>query len=222
MRLPTLRGLAVRWLAPIGVGVLAVIVAGRVLGGPDRALALNTGPAPWPLPDRAGEHISAAHLPTYRQSEPLAHPHAHLDIFVDGRPFPVAAGLGLVEPYSPLHTHSDSGILHMESPDDAGGFTLGHLFTVWGVRLDSTCVGAYCAPSKPAALYINGTPTTGPLRQARLVPYSEMVLAIGTPPPFIPSHYDCHNAADLERTSCQGFLTPAGPIPGDAPRPPNP
>src|SRR5581483_12176207 len=95
-------------------------------------------------------------------AERLAHHvHSHLDIFVDGQPKLVPAGLGIVisdpavhhdvvdgfDEYggisvpcdhaciSPLHTHDVSGVLHTESASDVDN-TLGQLFTEWNVRLD--------------------------------------------------------------------------------------
>ncbi|MCU1449172.1 MAG: hypothetical protein JWP02_1342 [Acidimicrobiales bacterium] len=43
---------------------------------------------------------------------------------------------------SPLHTHDESGVLHVEN-DKERQITLGQLFTEWGVRFNDQCVGGY-------------------------------------------------------------------------------
>ena len=60
---------------------------------------------------------------------------------------------------SPLHTHDESGVLHVEN-DAERRITLGQFFTEWGVRFSPDCVGGYCAPDKPHQVYVNGKPFT--------------------------------------------------------------
>ena len=63
------------------------------------------------------------------------HIHVHLTITVDGRPLPVPPAVG-VTPVCiyPLHTHNDSGVIHIEHASwDA--FNLGDFFVIgrrWG------------------------------------------------------------------------------------------
>lgn len=46
--------------------------------------------------------------------------------------------------YAPLHTHDDSGTIHIE-PKAFFVFTLGNFFDIWGKPLSTTCVWDYCA-----------------------------------------------------------------------------
>lgn len=192
-------------VVPVLIGVVSVWTLAVVLAKDDASLALNSGAAPWPLPDRASERIVAAGLKPYRDSGPLSHPHAHLDIFIDGRSVPVPANLGLASPFASLHTHSDSGILHMESADSRATFTLGDLFTIWGVRLTDSCIGSYCSPTV-SRVYVNGKEQNLSISKVQLEPLSEIAIVIGRSPDRIPESYDCHNAAEIERVSCRGFL----------------
>jgi hypothetical protein len=108
------------------------------------------------------------------------HAHAHLDVFVDGKPIVVPAGIGINiddpevrrfdEPdgsvayggitlcttpcISPLHTHDSTGIIHTESASPEPN-TLGQFFTEWGVDLGDSCVGEFCSP-EPIAFCVNG------------------------------------------------------------------
>jgi len=89
------------------------------------------------------------------------HVHTHLSIIVNGEDSPlpfgksdpavpwIPADIGIVEApdgtrqciYS-LHTHDNSGILHVEAPVP-GTFTLGQFFDIWGQPLTSTNVAGY-------------------------------------------------------------------------------
>src|SRR5947209_789939 len=66
-------------------------------------------------------------------AEQLAyHIHSHLAIFVNGAERVVPAGVGIDDSTCIywLHTHDESGVLHVESPDSRV-FTLGNFFAVW-------------------------------------------------------------------------------------------
>jgi hypothetical protein len=75
--------------------------------------------------------------------------------------------------FSPLHTHTTSGILHIES-DRPGRFTLAQFLTEWGVHFGRVEV------------YVDGKRAEGPvvLRNGQ-----EIAVVAGTPPSHIPSRY---------------------------------
>jgi hypothetical protein len=217
------RRLVVAGLVLIQVGLLAACSSGgsgsAVSNEPTQApttryagsLPLNTGPAPWPFPDHEIERTVAAGVPVYPSESLFYHVHAHLDVFVDGAPVIVPAGLGTSEtlprtkyqghdivsaPRHPcaqpciaaLPTHDDTGVLHTES-DKQRTNTLGEVFGEWGVRFDGTCVGGYCSPQTPIAIYVNGTKVTTDPRQIALTDGKEIALVIGTPPATIPKSF---------------------------------
>jgi len=127
--------------------------------------------------------IDATGLP---QESTSFHIHEHLDVFVAGRPVTVPAGIGLGSVASPLHTHDDSGIVHVEA-STTGPFTLGQFFDVWGVRLTRDCLGSLCGEGVTAS--VDGHPATGDPRQIRLVDHQEIAIAYGPPPTPLPSSY---------------------------------
>jgi hypothetical protein len=155
-------------------------------------LPVNTGPAPWPAPSDARARILAAGLPALGREVLNYHVHAHLDVFVDGKPEAVPALLGIdvqAAVISPLHTHDASGIIHIEAAAPAT-FTLGQLFMEWGVRLDDRCTGGYCAPGEPTKVYVDGAPHQGAAGSVALKDAQEVAMVIGTPPAQIPSRYN--------------------------------
>ena len=130
--------------------------------------------------------------------------HAHLDVFVDGKAEPVPAGVGIsddlgrafqqgrsscsVPCISPLHTHAEDGVLHVEN-DKERQITLGQFFTEWGVRFNDQCVGGSCAPDKAHKVYVDGREFTGDASGIVLQNQEEIALVIGTPPAKIPNKF---------------------------------
>ena len=91
---------------------------------------------------------------------------------------------------SPLHTHSTSGIMHIES-DRPGTFTLGQFFDEWGVRLSASCVGGYCqGAGKELRVYVNGRRARNP-RAVVLGNRQEIAVVFGGPGAFrsVPTRY---------------------------------
>jgi hypothetical protein len=169
----------------------------------------------WPAPSDPLDRAVAAGLNPGPKEYGLNHVHAHLDVFVDGEPSVVPAGLGIntadpdvhtfTDPLmyggieicarpciSPLHTHDASGIIHTESAD-ATPHTLGQLFTEWGVELSPTCVADRCAPT-PIAVHVGGQRFDGDPRTIELTDRKVIVVVVGTPPAVIPSTADFSQA----------------------------
>ncbi len=153
---------------------------------------LNTGSAPWPAPVASAYWISVAGLPALRGEELEYHIHAHLDVFVNGIRQTVPAFIGIdrqEQVISPLHTHDASGLIHVEDAKPTEYF-LGQFFTEWGVRLDARCVGGYCQPDTPIAVYVDGEYYHGDPNGIQITAHEEIAIVIGTPPTAIPDHYE--------------------------------
>ena len=131
--------------------------------------------------------------PTMQQAV-AHHIHALVRIFVDGRPDRLPAGAGVAARFPEhlstglfvdssvdgclywLHTHSNDGIVHIESPSKAT-FTLGQFFDIWGQPLSSTQVGT--ARGKVVA-FENGKRFSDP-RSMPLLSQAVIQLDIGEP-----------------------------------------
>jgi hypothetical protein len=202
-------------------------------GSPSAALA-SAGAAPsaagpsssgqpagvlWPAPSDPMERTVAAGLKPGPKEYTNNHVHAHLDVFVDGKPVTVPSGIGIKvddpavqrdelpdgsvryggielcnEPcISPLHTHDTTGVLHTES-SESQSHTLGEFFTEWGVVLNASCVATFCSPTTMIAVYVDGELATGDPREIVLTDQREIAVVIGTPPPVIPRTADFSNA----------------------------
>jgi hypothetical protein len=207
------RRLLAPWLA-------VALVACGTPAGPSAPAASPTPPSGssaatehWPAPPNPMQLTVDAGLVPESTEYLEFHVHAHLDVFIDGRPVVVPAGIGIniedpdvirfddpgdisygleqcAQPcISPLHTHHASGIVHTESATPTPN-TLGQFFVEWAVELTGTCVGEFCEPEKPIAIYVNGQEFTGDPTTIALADRTQIAIVIGTPPPVIPSTAD--------------------------------
>jgi hypothetical protein len=80
----------------------------------------------------------------------------HLKILADGHNVVVPQNMGLDatnQVYSPIHTHDERGVIHIEADTKDFVATLGEVFDVWGVKFDKDCLGGFCDGVK---VYVNG------------------------------------------------------------------
>jgi hypothetical protein len=115
------------------------------------------------------------------------HYHAHLTILYKGQPVTVPAQIG-IQPTCLywMHTHDDSGIIHIEAPKSEAGrkFKLGEFFTVWGQPLTGKQVSTIkLAPGDQVKAWVDGKPYTGNPANITLSSREQIVIEIG--PPFV-------------------------------------
>ncbi|GAA4678971.1 hypothetical protein [Nocardioides nanhaiensis] len=142
------------------------------------ATSLPPCPAPGDVPAR----VAAAGLDLGPMGT-AEHYHPHLAIIVGGEPVPVAPNIG-VDPatgaMSAVHTHEGDGTIHIEAHTVGETFTLGQLFTQWGVALTPTQVGGVKAKApEMVRVTSNGTPVAGDPVDLRLEPDQQIELSIG-------------------------------------------
>ncbi len=185
----------------------AILLVGCSSGGgePDRAgasasnddpLAFHEAVPPWPLVGRQADRMRLAGVPLLRAEGKLVHYHAHLDVFYDGDEVGVPANIGIdyeERVISPLHTHFDTGVIHVEADEEAE-FTLGQFLTEWGVKVDGDCVADKCGAE--VAVFVNGSIQDEPTVELVIKPDTEIALVLGTPPADIPSGYKCVHQQD--------------------------
>ncbi len=150
---------------------------------------------PWPLPSDATAAAGKAGLPMLSSEGMAEHIHVHLDVLVDGQAVPVPANIGIDtarRAISPLHTHDDSGAIHVESPVKRE-FSLGEFFTEWGVSLSSDNIGGLRATDgKTVRAYVNGQPRAGNPAAIIFAQHDEIAVVYGPPQPGekVPATYD--------------------------------
>jgi hypothetical protein len=112
------------------------------------------------------------------------HIHAHLDIIINGQPHPVPAQIGILDNTCLywLHTHDQSGIIHIEAPMQTK-FTLGQFIDIWNST--QNIMLQYGTPK----VYVNGNEIPGNYRDIELDAHEEIAMIYGTPPNSIPASY---------------------------------
>jgi hypothetical protein len=127
----------------------------------------------------------------------LFHVHAHLAMYVNGKPKLLPYGLGIVPPYQLqqtaagpfvaggskfywLHTHDESGVIHIESPVQRT-YTLGQFFDLWHQNLSPTQLGPNTGK---ITAFVNGKAFTGNPRDIPLTAHNVIQLDLGTVVPF--------------------------------------
>ena len=149
-------------------------------GGPVEADA--TSMPPWPAPTAdVPARVAAAGLDLGPMGT-AEHYHPQLQIIIAGNPVQVPANIG-VDPatgaMSALHTHETDGTIHIEADTVGEVFTLGQLFTEWGVKLTRTQIGGVRAKGGDQLVATsNGAPVAGNPGDLRLEPDQKIVLRL--------------------------------------------
>ena len=197
-----------------GVVVAAALVAGLIIGiarhdrthtSESDTANFNSAPAtvavgaetppPWPAPADVGAAVAAARLPMLGAEGTTEHIHVHLDVLVDGHAVSVPAGIGIDAKnrrISPLHTHDDSGVIHIESPVKRE-FSLGEFFSQWQVSLSENNIGALrVGNGQTLGVFVNGAPRQGNPAAITSAPHDEIAVVYGAPEQgeSIPAKYD--------------------------------
>jgi hypothetical protein len=113
------------------------------------------------------------------------HIHAHLTIYINGKQVAVPSQVGIPTDGSCfywLHTHDNSGIIHIETPGQ-GNYTLGTFLHLWGRVFPDL------QPSFPVELdqtsgwqvYVDGKPYNGDFHNIQLTSHELITMAYNSP-----------------------------------------
>lgn len=114
------------------------------------------------------------------------HVHAHLTVLDAGKSLTIPAYVGIPSDSCLywLHTHDDSGIIHIEAPSTFRP-RLGEFFDIWGQPLSSHRVmRAAATGQRHMRVFVNGHFYTGNPWRIRLYDHTDITLEVG--PPFRP------------------------------------
>lgn len=139
----------------------------------------GTSMPPWPAPTDVPARVASAGLDLGPMGT-AEHYHPKLRIIIDGEDVPIPANIG-VDPttgaMSAVHTHETDGTIHIEAETVGETFTLGQLFTEWGVTLTPTQIGgAKANAGQQLIVTSNGAPVSGDPQDLRLEPDQVVVL----------------------------------------------
>lgn len=116
------------------------------------------------------------------------HIHTHLAIVNHGKQVAIPMLVGGVPQGNTgclywIHTHNQSGVIHVEAPQihnpsTGGPYTLGNFFDIWGQPLTRNQVATF---NGPVTAYVNGAKYDGELKDIPLLAHQRVVLEVGTP-----------------------------------------
>lgn len=183
--------------------VLAAVVIGLLvlLGGGDANTSASPAPSGATIPEPATlpgimqtpppwsnnvaqlpERLAALSLPALNDAPGALHHHIRLWIYVDGKPVVVPADIGLSpQAASPLHTHDETGLVHVESADPDFQPVLAQFMDVWGLYFTQTCLGDACNDGdRQLRVFLNGQEYTGDPTLLPLTDQAALVITMGT------------------------------------------
>jgi len=177
----------------IGAAITVVVVAivllifSQTRGGASPAATATAPPVPTAAPSLA-RLIDG--IPCNNENVGY-HVHAHLQVVDQGHNVDIPANIGIDDNTCAyyLHTHDNSGELHIEAPAYRY-FTLGNFFDIWGQPLSSTRIATLPARAgQHIRTFLNGKLYSGNPRSIELRAHRLIALEIG--PPFVqPAGFD--------------------------------
>lgn len=117
------------------------------------------------------------------------HYHAHIDILYKGTPVSIPAQTGILSNQNCfywMHTHTTSGIIHIEAPKDSASrkFTTGDFFAIWNQPLSKSQVTTFSiGKGEQLKMWVDGKPYTGDPAKIVLKSHTQVVFEIG--PQFV-------------------------------------
>jgi hypothetical protein len=114
------------------------------------------------LMDAGADWLAFLRTPVPETAHLAMHIHPHLNILVDGQPQLIPANIGIRRNGDalPIHTHDETGKLHVESPI-LHDYQLQDFFTIWGQPFSpQQVVGFHADATHTITVIVDGRPST--------------------------------------------------------------
>jgi hypothetical protein len=161
------------------------------------ALIVGVAVATIKMPSSANAAIPIDGIQCNNMEQSVFHIHAHLAIFINGQNYTVPAQIGITSTcFYWLHTHDETGIIHIESPIHKN-YTLGQFFDIWKKNFSNTQIfNNTVSGANPLNVYVNGIKVPNGTNFKDVVLHAHDVIAIvyGKPPNTIPTKADFSSA----------------------------
>ena len=137
------------------------------------------------------------------------HYHAHVTILYKGQPVYVPAQTGIIGSscFYWMHTHSTSGIIHIEAPKDSASrqFTVGDFFQIWNQPLTSRQVATFSiGRGEQVKTWVDGKPYTGDPAKVVLKSHTQVVIEVGPPLTDPPPAFDWSSPDAVQEAGSSG------------------
>jgi hypothetical protein len=124
------------------------------------------------------------------------HWHFTLSISIYGQQATIPTGVGIhpdlwkyhaLDAYAtnpgsaPMHTHDDTGLIHIEATGPPINYTLGDFFAIWGLPFNDTCLSNVCVSNSTVInMFVNGEQNYD---FGNYIPHDHDVISIQVGPP---------------------------------------
>ncbi len=126
-------------------------------------------------------HTTAAGVPLLPQEAFETHIHTQLTVTVNGAPLTVPASIGIdqeTNQIAALHTHDDTGLIHVESPEKHAKYTLQQFLTVWGMPAGADARCTSFSANAPCTVTVTSKDSGKVGLDVRLVDQDELTLTV--------------------------------------------
>lgn len=164
---------------------------GACASSPGELPGMHTAGLPWPAEhDNLRARLEKIGLAALKQEGKATDYHFNVTVTVNGSTVVLPSNIGIagVEVsggrmetgfVSAIHTHDESGLVHIHSPT-VENFTLGQFFDVWGVSFTAERLGGFCAvDGKTVTVKAGGVDIKGDPRDVLIDDGREIVVAYG-------------------------------------------
>jgi hypothetical protein len=176
-----------KYIIVISIGVLIAITAGLITSYATLPKSSSESES------KRSSALAINGIQCNTEEQLLFHRHAHLDIFVNGSHTYIPPQIGVIPDRCIywLHTHDETGMIHIESPVQRD-FTLGQFFDMWRSKLANSSAFVNTLEKNTPTVYINGSKQSDGInyKSVKLNAHDEITLVYGIPPASIPSRYD--------------------------------
>ena len=157
------------------------------------ALIVGVAVATIKMPSSANAAVPIDGIQCGAMEQSVFHIHAHLAIFINGQNYTVPAQIGITSTcFYWLHTHDETGIIHIESPIHKN-YTLGQFFDIWKKNFSNTQIfNNTVSGANPLNVYVNGikVPNGTNFKDVGLHAHDVIAIVYGKPPSTIPTKAD--------------------------------
>src|SRR5712692_3429388 len=138
-----------------------------------------------PRNQRPGKSVYPAtdHVPCQNAEQGGTHFHVHVTIYVNGKRTLIPAHVGIAPDGSCLywlHTHDDSGVIHIEIPGGVA-VSFGNFLDIWQQRFQQLDYPSQFSDPVGWQVYVNGKPFHGDFRRILLHSHLLITLAYHSP-----------------------------------------
>ena len=170
----------------IGSLVAAVLVASAITAYTLLNARNSTAKSPNALPTE--QVFNAAYQPVDgiycdQLEQTSYHIHAHLTIYIDGKPVALPQGVGIASDqscYYWLHTHDSTGVVHIEAPQTAS-LTLQNFLDIWGQEFSQLGYQNELASSAGWTIYVGGKQVQGDFKSVVFTPHEVITIMYNSP-----------------------------------------